>query len=67
MEYEFEPGLIDEPEQYDLNGLVAAGNALGHGQGWALKWYPARTPQPTTLRPFSRSPSTSRPGSRSIS
>ena len=28
MEYEFEPGLIDEPEQYDINGLFATGNAL---------------------------------------
>ena len=32
MEYEFEPGLIDEPEQYDINGLIAAGNALSSRQ-----------------------------------
>jgi hypothetical protein len=25
MEYEFEPGLIDEPEQYDINGLTPPG------------------------------------------
>ena len=25
MEYEFEPGLIDEPQQYDINGLTPPG------------------------------------------
>ena len=25
MEYEFEPGLIDEPEEYDINGLTPPG------------------------------------------
>ena len=31
MEYEFEPGLIDEPEQYDVNGLTPPG-ALSQGR-----------------------------------
>ena len=33
MEYEFEPGLIDEPDKYDSQGLSAAGHAFGSGQG----------------------------------
>jgi len=52
MEYEFEPGLIDEPEQYDLNGLVPPGTLSAMDKQWALTWYPGATPQPTTLAPF---------------
>ncbi|HTP32377.1 MAG TPA: hypothetical protein VMJ75_09395 [Candidatus Acidoferrales bacterium] len=41
MEYEFEPGLIDEPEQYDKNGLTPPGTLSAPDKEWALKWYPA--------------------------
>jgi hypothetical protein len=41
MEYEFEPGLIDEPEQYDISGLTPPGTLSPLDQQWALKWYPA--------------------------
>ena len=33
MEYEFEPGLIDEPEQYDINGLFPPGTLSSRRQG----------------------------------
>jgi len=52
MEYEFEPGLIDEPEQYDVNGLVPPAVLSPADQQWALKWYPAMTAKPKVLQPF---------------
>lgn len=52
MEYEFEPGLIDEPEQYDVNGLVPSGVLSKADKTWAAKWYPGTTPGPTVLEPF---------------
>lgn len=52
MEYEFEPGLIDEPEQYDLNGLVPPATLSNADKTWALKWYPGTAPQPVKLEPF---------------
>jgi hypothetical protein len=52
MEYEFEPGLIDEPEQYDLHGLVPPGKLSTADKEWVLKWYPGDTPKPTALAPF---------------
>jgi hypothetical protein len=52
MEYEFEPGLIDEPEQYDINGLVPPGTISKADKEWALKWYPAPKPKETILQPF---------------
>lgn len=52
MEYEFEPGLIDEPEKYDTNGLTPPGTLSKADRQWALKWYPTLEPTLTTLRPF---------------
>jgi len=52
MEYEFEPGLIDEPQQYDERGLVPPGKLSKADKEWVLKWYPGDTPKPTTLAPF---------------
>jgi hypothetical protein len=52
MEYEFEPGLIDEPEQYDVNGLVPPGVLSKADKEWALKWYPTTKPAPKLLQPF---------------
>lgn len=40
MEYEFERGLIDEPEKYDLEGLAPPGVLSKSDKDWALKWYP---------------------------
>src|SRR5262245_42737304 len=40
MQYEFEAGLIDEPRNDDINGLVAPGKLTSADQEWALKWYP---------------------------
>jgi hypothetical protein len=56
MEYEFEPGLIDEPQQYDINGLFPPGTLSTADQQWALKWYPGSQPAPTTLQPFQSVP-----------
>jgi hypothetical protein len=52
MEYEFEPGLIDEPEDYDINGLAPPGTLSKADKEWAIKWYPSLKAVPTTLQPF---------------
>ncbi len=52
MEYEFEPGLIDEPEKYDVNGLTPPGTLSIADKTWALKWYPGLKAALTTLQPF---------------
>ncbi len=52
MEYEFEPGLIDEPEKYDVNGLTPPGTLSDTDKAWALQWYPGATPPPASLEPF---------------
>lgn len=52
MEYEFEPGLIDEPEQYDVNGLTPPGTLSSPDKQWALKWYPGLKATLPTLQPF---------------
>ena len=52
MEYEFEAGLIDEPEQYDLNGLTPPATLSNADKIWALKWYPPSLAQPASLEPF---------------
>jgi hypothetical protein len=52
MEYEFEPGLIDEPEEYDINGLTPLGTLSAADKDWALKWYPGIKEAPPTLQPF---------------
>ncbi len=52
MEYEFEPGLIDEPEKYDVNGLTPPGTLSAADKQWAQKWYPPLQAVLTTLQPF---------------
>jgi hypothetical protein len=54
MEYEFEPGLIDEPDQYDVHGLTPPATLSAADKEWAAKWYPG-TAAPAalpTLQPF---------------
>jgi hypothetical protein len=53
MEYEFEPGLIAEPHQYDVNGLTPPGTLSAADKQWVLKWYPAMAAKALrTLQPF---------------
>lgn len=52
MEYEFEPGLIDEPEQYDRDGLTPPGTLSVADKEWALKWYPSQKAALPELPPF---------------
>ncbi len=52
MEYEFEPGLIDQPEVYDTNGLTPPGALSSADKAWAVKWYPALKSTLPTLQPF---------------
>src|SRR5260221_14782695 len=52
MEYEFEPGLIAVPEQYDVNGLTPPGTLSDADKEWARKWYPPMAAALTTLQPF---------------
>ena len=52
MEYEFEPGLIDEPEKYDAGGLTPPGTLSSADKKWALTWYPPLKPTLTVLQPY---------------
>lgn len=52
MEYEFEPGLIDVPDQYDKNGLTPPGTLSAPDKQWAVKWYPPLKAALPTLEPF---------------
>jgi hypothetical protein len=52
MEYEFEPHLIDEPQQYDDNGLFPPATLSAADKQWAVKWYPAQPATLPTLQPF---------------
>jgi hypothetical protein len=52
MEYEFEPGLIDEPQEYDINGLTPPGTLSSADKEWSLKWYPTLKAALPTLPPF---------------
>jgi len=52
MEYEFEAGLIDEPDQYDVNGLTPPATLSNADKAWVAKWYPASVSQPTTIQAF---------------
>jgi hypothetical protein len=42
MEYEFEPGLIDEPQRYDDEGLVPPGLLSAKDKTWVQQWYPEK-------------------------
>jgi hypothetical protein len=52
MEYEFEPGLIDEPQKYDIAGLYPPGTLSDFDKKWVLKWYSGATAKPASLQPF---------------
>lgn len=52
MEYEFEPGLIAEPKQYDKSGLQPPGTLSAADKSWVAKWYPPTHEPLSTLRPF---------------
>jgi hypothetical protein len=52
MEYEFEPGLIDEPEEYDVNGLTPPATLSDADKEWTVKWYPAQKKTAPALQPF---------------
>jgi hypothetical protein len=52
MEYEFDPGLIDEPQKYDVEGLVPPGTLSAADKSWAVKWYPALPSALPTLQPM---------------
>jgi Astacin (Peptidase family M12A). len=52
MEYEFEPGLIDEPDVYDVHGLTPPATLSAADKEWAVKWYPKMIATLPTLQPF---------------
>jgi hypothetical protein len=52
MEYEFEPGLIDKPETYDVNGLYPRGTLSKADKEWVRKWYPPMAAALPVLQPF---------------
>lgn len=51
MEYEFEAGLIAQPEKY-AQGLVPPGKLSASDKTWAQKWYPRAASPTPTLEPF---------------
>lgn len=52
MEYEFERGLIDVPDKYDVNGLTPPATLSSADKEWVLKWYPSQAVAPPALEPF---------------
>ena len=53
MEYEFEPGLIAVPEQYDKDGLTPPGTLSDADKAWVRQWYPGEAAATThELQPF---------------
>jgi hypothetical protein len=52
MEYEFGPGLIDKPDQYDVSGLIPPATLSAADKEWAVKWYPSAPVAPPVLQPF---------------
>lgn len=52
MEYEFAPGLIDEPQKYDIEGLEPPAVLSAADKAWAMKWYPGAAGGPTVIKPF---------------
>jgi Astacin (Peptidase family M12A) len=51
MEYEFQAGLIDKPDQY-TNGLTPPGTLSVADKRWVLKWYPPMPTKRSTLLPL---------------
>lgn len=51
-EYEFEPGLIDEPQEYDVDGLTPPGTLSSADKEWSATWDPPLNAAVTTLQPF---------------
>lgn len=52
MEYQFDPGLIAWPTQYDATGLTPPATLSAADKQWALKWYPPLSAAQPTLQPF---------------
>lgn len=52
MEYEFEPGLIAVPKEYEQRGLTPPGTLSNADKEWARKWYPPMQSALATLLPF---------------
>ncbi|GAA1864940.1 hypothetical protein GCM10009836_51570 [Pseudonocardia ailaonensis] len=56
MEYEFGPGLIDLPEEFDVRGLTPPGTLSAADKEWAVKWYPGAAAEPKRLDSFQAAP-----------
>ena len=52
MEYEFEPGMIDDPDKYDIEGLKPPGTLSAADKQWSLKFYPRLVDTLPVLQPF---------------
>lgn len=52
MHYQFEPGLILKPEQYNSDGLWPAPGLSEADKEWALEFYPGLGAKVPTLSPF---------------
>ncbi|MGN6257259.1 MAG: M12 family metallopeptidase [Solirubrobacterales bacterium] len=51
MEYEFGPGLIVEPAEFQ-QGIEPPGTISELDEQWMKSWYPGGAPEPETLEPF---------------
>jgi hypothetical protein len=61
MEYEFDAGLILQPERY-RSGIVPPGTISEDDQEWVRKWYPGTpTAETRTLEPFESVPLSLKP------
>lgn len=52
MHYAFEPGLIDEPQEYDVAGLYPPGVLSAKDAAVVRRIYPATTPPPVEVAPL---------------
>ncbi len=52
MEYPFDPGMIDVPDQYDRDGLEPPGTLSAADKAWARTWYPPLKAKAATLTAF---------------
>jgi hypothetical protein len=61
MEYQFPPGLIIKPEQYNASGITPAGGLSSLDKQWVEEWFPPMATTIPTLEPFKSVPLSLKP------
>jgi hypothetical protein len=63
MHYDFDPGLIKQPEKFRQSGISPPGKLSPVDKEWARKWYPGEDPTAERkLKPFESAPLSLKPG-----